>query len=112
MKLKAEIFLFISFYCLLLGASCKKNKQPSNVDPLPPATQIGAKTFGCYLNGNVWIPTGGGAGSGLPSVEAGIFRDADGKLKIFIRSYSYNDYFHIYLKEARPGLFLLNDNTP
>ncbi len=43
---------------LLLSASCKKqSKNP--IDNLPPATQTGANTFGCLVNGEVWIPKGG-----------------------------------------------------
>ena len=35
---------------LLLLPGCQK-ADPAPVDPLPPATQTGANTFGCLLNG-------------------------------------------------------------
>jgi len=38
-----------------LGSGCKKNKL-SELDKLPPATQTGARTFGCLVNGKAWIP--------------------------------------------------------
>ena len=42
----------------LLGLSqCKKNDSDP-VDQLPPATQTGANTFGCLVNGQVWTPQG------------------------------------------------------
>lgn len=42
----------------LLGLSqCKKN-DPDPVDQLPPATQTGAGTFGCLVNGQAWTPRG------------------------------------------------------
>ena len=42
----------------LLGLSqCKKN-DPNPVDQLPPATQTGANTFGCLVNGQPWLPQG------------------------------------------------------
>ncbi|OGX87830.1 DUF6252 family protein [Hymenobacter glacialis] len=42
----------------LLGLSqCQKN-DPAPVDQLPPATQTGANTFGCLLNGQPWTPQG------------------------------------------------------
>ena len=46
---------------LLLSASCEDdNIFKQLVDPpvkvLPPATQIGANTFGCKVNGKVWLP--------------------------------------------------------
>jgi len=43
----------------LLGLSqCKKKSDPAPVDQLPPATQTGANTFGCLLNGQPWTPSG------------------------------------------------------
>ena len=42
---------------LLIAASCKKTKTESeSPDQLPPITQTGANTFGCLINGNVWLP--------------------------------------------------------
>lgn len=38
-----------------LASGCKKNKL-SELDKLPLATQTGAKTFGCLINGKAWIP--------------------------------------------------------
>lgn len=43
--------------CVLLG--CHKN-EPSPVEQLPPATQTGANTVGCLLNGQPWAPVGNG----------------------------------------------------
>lgn len=45
----------------LLGLSQCKHKNPSPAKPedqLPPATQTGAGTFGCLLNGQPWKPSG------------------------------------------------------
>ncbi|MDB5131718.1 MAG: hypothetical protein JWR02_1467 [Mucilaginibacter sp.] len=43
---------------LLLSASCKKHVvQPVNqLSLLPPATQTGARTFGCLVNGKAFVP--------------------------------------------------------
>ena len=42
----------------LLGLSqCKKNEQ-APADQLPPATQTGANTLGCLVNGQPWTPQG------------------------------------------------------
>lgn len=43
---------------VLLGLSQCKKKSPDPVDQLPPATQTGAGTFGCLVNGQVWMPQG------------------------------------------------------
>jgi hypothetical protein len=53
------LLLFVLFsFC----TACKKTKTEPDpipaVDQLPPITQTGANTFGCLINGNVWIPKG------------------------------------------------------
>ncbi|MCW3074373.1 MAG: hypothetical protein JWP69_1442 [Flaviaesturariibacter sp.] len=40
---------------MLTSVSCKKDKDN---DKLPPITQNGANTFGCLVNGKVWLPKG------------------------------------------------------
>ena len=50
-----KYFLLVIPLALLLG--CKKTS-PAPEDQLPPATQTGANTFGCLLNGQVWTPQG------------------------------------------------------
>jgi hypothetical protein len=49
----ALMLVFASCY------SCKKD-EPKPEDALPPATQTGANTFGCLIDGKPWIPNGGG----------------------------------------------------
>ncbi len=47
-----KLFLFI---CLtLMAAACKKDDPKP--EALPPVTQSGKNTFGCYLNGKIWVP--------------------------------------------------------
>lgn len=59
-------YLITAFTFLLLAAmSCKKNKD-SEKDKLPPVTQTGANTFGCLVNGKVYIPKGY-SGTGTPN---------------------------------------------
>ena len=56
--MKNILFLFPVLFVFLFCASCKKD-QPPNVlppDTLPPITQTGANTFGCKINGQVWVP--------------------------------------------------------
>ena len=47
--------LLLLSLALLLG--CKKN-EPAPADQLPPATQTGANTLGCLVNGQPWTPQG------------------------------------------------------
>lgn len=59
MKYKYSFLLISLFFIGLTASECKKHKPPSNpFDQLPPATQTGANTFGCLVNGKVWIPNG------------------------------------------------------
>lgn len=64
-------------------ASCSKDSNNSSTSQLPPETQIGANTFGCIINGQVFYPRDGTSsllnpgGKGLilwgdPSVPVGI----------------------------------------
>jgi hypothetical protein len=61
-----KLLLFI-IACTNIFAACKKDKNTTDtVDQLPPATQIGANTFGCLVNGKVYIPKGS-SGNGSPN---------------------------------------------
>lgn len=61
MKIKNTLFLLLlsSFF---LNSKCKTE----NIEPqLPPETTIGAMTFGCKIDGKVFVPKDGGGLSGL-----------------------------------------------
>ncbi|GAA3930553.1 hypothetical protein GCM10022406_14860 [Hymenobacter algoricola] len=55
--MKSKFFLYAA---LLLLTQCSKCKQddPTPEEQLPPATQTGANTFGCLVNGQVYTPSG------------------------------------------------------
>ena len=56
MKKNNTIWLLLLALCSIFAA-CKKDHPPkTELEKLPPATQTGANTFGCLLNGQVWIP--------------------------------------------------------
>ena len=55
--------LLTGVFSMVLLFSCKKEEPPAPVVPqpvdytvLPPITQVGANTFGCKINGEVWVP--------------------------------------------------------
>ena len=67
---------------VIIDTGCKKqsnnNTDDTNVPGLPPATQIGANTFGCLVNGVPWVPQGFGGTTNLsidydPEFNYGIF---------------------------------------
>lgn len=61
MKIKHTLFLLL-ISSLLFNSKCKKQ----NTEPqLPPETTTGAMTFGCKIDGKVFIPKDGGGLSGL-----------------------------------------------
>ncbi|GAA3930570.1 DUF6252 family protein [Hymenobacter algoricola] len=51
---------YVLYAALLLLTQCSKCKQddPTPEDQLPPATQTGANTFGCLVNGQLYVPSG------------------------------------------------------
>ena len=47
------------YFCLLTLTQCSKCKNdPTPTGQLPPATQTGANTFGCLVNGQPYTPSG------------------------------------------------------
>ena len=65
MKLQSVFVLMIVSLFAILGNSCKKSST-NDKDKLPPITQTGANTFGCLINGEVYVPKGY-SGTGTPN---------------------------------------------
>jgi hypothetical protein len=61
MKNSCIPFVFLLISLLTLNLHCKENDGGVFPDPpspkMPAATQTGANTFGCYVNGKLWLPT-------------------------------------------------------
>ena len=54
-----KILALLIFSFLFLAVKCPKPDNTKNQTPpavLPPITQTGANTFGCLVNGRVWLP--------------------------------------------------------
>lgn len=57
MKQSFTFWALLAF--LTLPAShCRKNKSQNPIDQLPPETQSGKNTFGCLIDGKVFLPKG------------------------------------------------------
>jgi len=55
--MKSQVCFSLIF--ILLFTQCNWFKDGfTAAEQLPPATQVGANTFGCLLNGKVWLPKG------------------------------------------------------
>jgi hypothetical protein len=76
MKHTITLFLLTASFicCSLLFHSCTKTPDEPEPDPtptpctncLPPITTEGKNTFGCKVNGKIWLPKGGG---GSPELD-------------------------------------------
>ena len=83
-----KILHFILILGLVLNTSCNNDdEQPQNpLDQLPPATQTGKQTFGCLINGKVFLPDN--FGSGRPNA---FYQFVDGAYTLGISANSGKD---------------------
>ncbi len=57
--MKRKLLLYAALLTLTQCSKCKNDPAPADpASQLPPATQTGANTFGCLVNGQVWTPSG------------------------------------------------------
>jgi hypothetical protein len=58
MRPRVPILIRNPCYLLILCiiCSCHKHNSSYNINELPPITAKGANTFGCLINGEVWVP--------------------------------------------------------
>ena len=58
-SLARRLPFYLALALLTQCSKCKQDPTPAKAeDQLPPATQTGAGTFGCLLNGQPWTPSG------------------------------------------------------
>jgi len=108
--------IFIYAFVLLAFACCNKNTPESH---LPPATQTGAMTFGCVLNGSIAfsvhgsvVTTGSGFGTSCTGGVSGSF--ALGGLDmvaINCPDQSYSVYLEIADSTLHPGTYSFGYGT-
>ena len=72
---------------LLSLGQCQKKDAPRPAELLPPATQTGANTFGCLVNGQVWTPKGYNGTSNYSVAVDPTYHDGN----VDIRAYRYTD---------------------
>ena len=99
--------LFLCGVIVIMAFSCEKeNDEPQ----LPPATQTGANTFGCYINGELLVPKDG---TGIPrakGLRGGLAEGYDNQDYFFINAGNYlnkdGDHIYIYIPSlAQEGIF-------
>ena len=100
-----HIFCFVIISLILF--SCKKE-----VSELPAATESGANTFGCKIDGSLWVPAGFGVAPTAPKLEA---RIVGTELYINARNFSSSpteSEFEIYIKNLiGPGNYTLSTGS-
>jgi hypothetical protein len=90
--MKTTILFFMTFFLL---ASCSKDNPTSS--QLPPETQVGANTFGCIINGQVFYPRDGTSTLFNPGGKGLILWGAPGGNR------EYNEIEIRNLQDAKPA---------
>ncbi len=107
-----KYIIVYAIICMLAG--CKKI-ETSEESLLPPATQTGANTFGCLVNGKAWVPNGGGSFTGIKPIEGGyqgpIIDSITKCLWIRARKDDKTGVQFFVEKVHKPGIYKLNFNT-
>ena len=106
---------YLALFALLL-TTCSKEQ----VETLPPATQVGANTFGCKVNGKNWIPNGGPGFGGPKPIEGGfVVRIISGnagnpqeRVVINVNAYKKNgEIINLYINKRQTGYYQFNSIT-
>jgi hypothetical protein len=95
--MKQTIFLFF----IILLAGCSKDEATNPVDLLPPATQTGANTFGCLIDGKVFLPRSGNNSLVFPLSGAILWGGIP-------QSYDYNEIEIVDYKSAKSASLLFH----
>lgn len=88
-------FLLCCSLAFLLGA-CELFSEPS--PGLPPKTQTGENTFGCKVNGKLWLPY-----AERSFAQSGPLKWELGNNTFSLKPYNEKDYFQGILVSLRPG---------
>jgi hypothetical protein len=106
-------FLFVIIISALLCSQCDgifPKPKPLPEPTLPAETQEGKHTFGCLVNGKVWVPRGSKSASHVNSMNA----DYDGNY-FYVTASLFSDQvdqsiaIHITQGMNKPGVYLLNN---
>ena len=67
--MKTTVIYTAAFFILCLtGMKCEKTNSEPEVETLPAETQSGKGTFGCLVDGKVWLPKGKSFISGISTI--------------------------------------------
>lgn len=85
--------------CFLFAISCGRNSDDSDTqNTLPPATQTGANTAGCYINGTLLLPKNGSQSIG-GSPKYGLDLNSIGNdYYIDIKNWENGNHLYLFIK--------------
>jgi len=89
--MKTNLFK-ITVVAILLIVTAHSCKQENPAPTLPPETQEGKHTFGCYVNGRLFVPVPGAAGFGSPFLISDYYLSTN---SLTIIAYGRNEYFNL-----------------
>ena len=105
-----QVLLFLLAAALALPACKKKDPEAS----LPAATQVGANTGGCLINGQPFVATTSGGNllsNPTPALGGGFFEDSLYYLRINGRLDEQATTVTLYFHSQNPGQYILNQRT-
>jgi hypothetical protein len=99
--MKTKILLSILFGVFVLVACKKEPPIPETIEPvMPPLTHQGLNTFGCYINGELFVASAGKSYWDLPPVNGGFYDDGTQfRLQGIRYTYPNNNDFENYIYE-------------
>lgn len=98
--------LFVLLFTAVLAGGCCK---PPEDRHLPPLTQVGSNTLGCYVDNSTWTPSGRGVAGSVYASQGGFLRNPSGGLDISIKAYSGGDTLQFVLRGiSTVGTFTLS----
>lgn len=96
---------------LLALAACKKDAPEAG---LPPATQVGANTGGCLVNGERFVATGWGGSllsNPIPPLSGGFSFDSVYRVELHGQYQGRNASLMLFVRNDQVGTHLLNRTT-
>lgn len=101
----------LRFLIAATGLLCSTCKNP--LSDLPQPSETGQNTFGCLINGNSYVPDGGGGWSGIKPVyggfQGGIYSPYSTGVGISVRAYSSDKRrLSLFLNDYRLGMHPLD----
>ena len=110
--MKTSLVLIVSSFALLSLGACKKDDPEAG---LPPATEVGANTGGCLINGQSFVAASYGGSllsNPIPALQGGFYEDSLYYLTLSNKTSRGSTNVYLFFRKQVPGNYLFNKNTP